>query len=228
MTGDFATELGRVTTFDRCQDDLHPGIGTVCENTANALTVGRALGGIALSSYIDKTPDYQSWPTVGKFITLIATDAEGKMARLGRKLQGKDETLRRPWNAYSDHIADKILVDGVMLAIAKREAENGNSNYAWAVGVAAGVTMTRDVLTTIDRVIADTQHIDTRAQPAGKKKGLLQYGVATFALSPFAKTGWGRKLAGAGFLYTAKHSVTSGWSLHRSFSKQRAAKTYRL
>ncbi len=199
----------------------HATIGTIAEQAANGLTAVRGIGAIALNRYIVNTEEYQSWKTAAAFGLLALTDAEGKLARWGRNLQGKDEDIPRPFQSYIDHLTDKGLVDGTMAAIAERERLNDNAIYAGSIAAATGVTVVRDVATTVDRMAADWQGIDTRAQKSGKKKALLQYLVIGFALSPLARTRAGKTIAAAGMTYTAKESVTSGWKLHRSFSEQR-------
>ncbi len=198
-------------------------IGRACELGADGLTIGRAMGGVALAHYIAETPNYQSWDTVGKFIALAATDAEGRLARFGRRLQNKDEHQVRHLPANLDLAADKILVNAVTASIAVNEHNQGNKAYAALAGAATSLNMTRDILTSGDRLIAQMQGIDTRAQAAGKKKGNLQYAITAFALSPLAKGKLGNLIAGLGFVYSTKHSLTSGWSLHKFFQTQRKA-----
>ena len=188
---------------------------------ANTLTGTRALGGIALNRYIESTPDYESWRTCIAFVLLAITDGDGYFARRGREFQEKNESERRPWNSYGDHIADKILVDGTMLAIAHREELNGNKFYARMTKLATNTTMARDTVTTMDRIMADFQNIDTRAQKEGKAKALKQYGIIALALSPIAKNQSAKILLGTGFLYAAKESITSGISLHKHLNKRR-------
>lgn len=199
-------------------------LGVAAEQTANVLTLARAAGGVALNHYIEATPDYQSWKTAGAFTVLAATDGEGFLARWGRRRQGKEESKRRPWNAYGDHLADKVLVDGVMQAIAHREEANGHRSYAMVVSAASKTTITRDVVTTADRIVADTQNIDTRAQNEGKMKALEQYAVTAVALSPLAKKALVRSALGVAFLHTAKQSVKSGLSLHENLAQKRHEK----
>lgn len=206
------------------EEILHPVAGIALEQSANALTGTRAIGGVLLHRYIESTRDYQSWKTFGAFVVLAATDGEGFLSRAGRKLQGKDENKRRPLNSYGDHIADKILINGVMTAIARREMANGNIFYGRAVEAASLVTIARDTATTADRVVADFQKLDTRAQAPGKRKALLQYLVTGAALCPLTNNKIARGILGGAFLYTAKKSVTSGVSLHQTLSGQRQLK----
>jgi hypothetical protein len=198
-------------------------IGRACELGADGLTISRAVGGVALAHYIAETPTYQSWNTVGKFIALAATDAEGRLARFGRRLQNKDERLVRHLPANLDLAADKILINAVTSAIAANERKQGNKFYAACVGATTSLNMTRDILTSGDRFVAQMQHIDTRAQAAGKKKGILQYVTNAFALSPLAKGKHGKVAASLGFVYCTKHSLTSGLLLHKFFRTQRKA-----
>lgn len=199
----------------------HETLGIMAEQAANGLTAVRGIGAVALNRYIVNTEEYQSWKTAAAFGLLALTDAEGKLARWGRNLQGKDEGISRPFQSYIDHLTDKGLVDGTMAAIAERELLNDNAIYAGSIAAATGVTIVRDVATTMDRVVADWQGIDTRAQESGKKKALLQYLVVGFALSPLARTAIGKTIAATGMAYTTKESVTSGWKLHKSFSDRR-------
>ncbi|MEO8862730.1 MAG: CDP-alcohol phosphatidyltransferase family protein [Candidatus Saccharimonadales bacterium] len=204
--------------------DTERHLGVAIEQAANGLTAARAVGGIALAEHIKATPDYQSWRTVGAFVILAATDGEGWLSRLGRKLQRKDESKRRPLNAYGDQLADKILVNGVMLAIAKREKANGHDIYAKTVEEASEITIVRDLAVTADRVVADFQGIDTRAQKGGKRKAAEQYAVIAAALSPIAKNPIARAGIGLAFLHTIKSAVESGISLHASFRERRKAR----
>jgi hypothetical protein len=199
-------------------------LGRAAELAAHGLTATRALGGLALDSYIQSTPDYQSWRSVAAFAGLAITDAEGQLARWGRRRQGKSEETPRPLNSHADKLADKILINGTMKAIAKREHKNGNHIYAKAVDLAANITIGRDVATTIDSVVADIQHIDTRAQKAGKLKAVKQYLTVGFALSPLARSKPAKIALGLAFGYTAKESIKSGWSLHGSFTQKRRAR----
>lgn len=202
----------------------HPFIGIVTEQSANVGTGIRAIGGLAFYRYIEATPDYQSWKTFGMFVLLAVTDGEGMLSRIGRKWQGKDENTRRPFNSYADLLADKIFINGIMLAIAKREEANGNILYAKAAQTTSAITVSRDILTTADRIVADCQKLDTRAQNAGKKKALLQYIIVGLSLTPFAKNDLVKTALEVAFLYTAKKSVSSGISLHQSFTGQRQQK----
>lgn len=200
---------------------VNPSIGIAAEQIANGLTAVRGVGAVAINRHIVSTEDYQSWQTVGAFTLLALTDMEGKLARWGRKVQGKDENVSRPVQSYIDHLTDKGLVDGTMAAIASREQSNGNTAYASAVAVSAGITIARDVATTADRVVADVQGIDTRAQESGKRKAIKQYLAVGFALSPLAKSTFGKTVATLGLGHTVHESVKSGWSLHQHFSNQR-------
>jgi len=199
----------------------HPTMGIAAEQIANGLTAVRGVGAVALNRHIVHSEGYQSWQTVGAFTLLALTDLEGKLARWGRRLQDKDENVSRPVQSYIDHLTDKGLVDGTMAAVAEREKRNGNTVYATAVAAATGVTTARDVVTTIDRIAADVQGIDTRAQKSGKQKALKQYVAIGFALSPLARTTIGKTIAAFGMAHTTKESLTSGWELHASFAKQR-------
>jgi hypothetical protein len=198
-------------------------LGEFMEDAADVLTVTRAAGAVVLNRYIETTPEYQSWKTSGAFLVLAATDAvDGWLAKKGRELQGKDESVRRPWKAYPDHLADKGLIDGTTIAIAGREEKNGNSTYASVVKATGIAYITRNGLTTVDRIVADIEDIDSRAQTDGKKKMAKQVGVVAVALSPAAKNPLAKAAVGAGFIYTAKESISSGVALHKDFARQRA------
>lgn len=199
----------------------HATIGIAAEQIANGLTAVRGIGAVVLNRHIVNNEAYQSWQTVGAFALLALTDMEGKLARWGRRLQDKDENVSRPVQSYIDHLTDKGLVDGTMAAIAEREKKSGSTLYANAVATATGVTTARDVATTVDRIIADAQGIDTRAQKSGKQKALKQYVAVGFALSPLAQTAVGKTVATFGMAHTTKESLTSGWELHTSFTEQR-------
>lgn len=199
----------------------YPSIGIAAEQVANCLTAIRGVGAVAINRHIVATENYQSWQTVGAFALLALTDMEGKLARWGRKLQHKDEDVSRPVQSYIDHLTDKGLVDGTMAAIASRERNNGNTTYANAIAVATGITIARDVATTADRVAADIQGIDTRAQESGKRKAIKQYLAVGFALSPLAKPAIGKTAAAIGLGHSTHESIKSGWSLHQHFSNQR-------
>lgn len=196
-------------------------LGVAAEQGANLLSITRGVGAVALNRYIANNENYQSWKTVGAFTLLALTDMEGKLARWGRKLRGKDEKELRPFQSYLDHLTDKLLIDGTMTAIAQRETQSGNVIYGKVVGAVAGTTIARDVATTGDRIVADFQGIDTRAQSSGKIKAVKQFVATGFALSPLARSKAGKAVAGLGFMYTAGESVKSGWQLHKSFSEKR-------
>ncbi len=221
-----APELGLFN--EEVNTNANARLGIAIEQSANVLTGVRAIGGIALGTYIRNSPAYQSWETFGTFAVLALTDGEGCLSRLGRRFQGKDELHNRPLNAYADHLADKTLIDLTMEAIAAREGANGDITYARMTKAASSVIITRDVITTADRFVADIQGIDTRAQKDGKLKALKQYLVTGFALSPLAKNSIVKKGVGLAFLYTAKESVRSGLSLHNSFSEQRRVQKLKL
>ncbi len=207
--------------------DINDGsrLGIGIEHFGNLLTVTRGVGAIGLQEYIRKTPDYQTWRTVALFTGLALTDIDGKFSRLGRKLQSKDENIRRPFNAYGDQLTDKLLVNLTTEAIAAREKEGDNPLYTRMVKAASTITIARDVVTTIDRVMADCQNIDTRAQKQGKAKAILQFIVLGAALSPVAKNRIAKKAIGIGLLYSAKKSIESGLALHESFTAARRQKT---
>jgi len=208
----------------RVHDQHQATIGNIAEQTANGLTAIRGIGAIALNRYIVNTEEYQSWATATNFLLLAATDAEGRLAKWGRKLQGKDENDSRPAQSYFDHLTDKVLVDGIMSAIASREYKNGHHIYANLVSATTAITATRDVLTTADRIYADVNGVDTRAQESGKKKTFLQYMVLGFALSPLAKNNIGNVAATVGLSIATKQSVISGLKLHKSLADQRKSK----
>jgi len=199
-------------------------IGDIAEQTANNLTAIRGIGAIVLNRHIANTEEYQSWTTATNFLLLAATDAEGRLARWGRKLQGKDENDSRPAQSYFDHLTDKVLVNCTMSAIASRERKNGHHIYADLISATTAITATRDVLTTADRIYADVNGVDTRAQDSGKKKTFLQYMVLGFALSPLAKNNFGKVATTVGLSIATKQSVTSGLKLHVSLADQRKSK----
>jgi phosphatidylglycerophosphate synthase len=204
---------------------LHVQAGRAMEIGADVLVGVRGIGAIALYRHIDQTPDYQSWKLASVFLGLALTDAvDGFLAKRGRAFQGKDESIRRPHKSWPDQISDKCLVDGITLAIANREERNGNILYGSLVKGAAIAYIARDSLTSVDRTVAEIQDIDTRAQKSGKMKTLKQFGVITIALSPLAKNPAVKAAVGAGFVYTAKESVSSGVDLHKNFSQCRAEK----
>jgi len=199
-------------------------LGTIVEHFGNLLTVTRGVGAIGLQEYIRKTPDYQTWGTVAIFTGLALTDVDGKFSRLGRKLQNKDENIRRPFNAYGDQLTDKLLVNLTTEAIVTRENKGDDPLYARMVEAASTITIARDVVTTVDRIMADCQDIDTRAQRQGKAKAILQFISLGTALSPVAKNRIAKKAIGIALLYSAKKSIESGLTLHESFTEARRAK----
>lgn len=203
----------------------HARLGRGMEIGADVLVGIRTVGAVGTNAYIRSTEDYQSWGLAASFAGLALTDAaDGWLAKTGRKLQGKDESIRRPLKAYPDHLADKALIDGTMEAIGERELRNGNQMYGTVVLVSAGVTIGRDVVTTADRIWADIQNIDTRAQKSGKRKALKQFITTTVALTPIAKNPLVQAGLAVAFAHCANESVGSGLDLHRSFSEQRAAR----
>ncbi len=195
--------------------------GRGLEILADSMSVSRAVGGIALAKSIENDPDYQSWQNVGKFLVLAATDAEGNIARLGRKIRGEDPNTPHEAKSYLDQITDKIFINKIGKAIAAREINSGHSVYGSIVDEATNVTLTRDVVVTADRLVASYQGIETKAQKSGKLKAVQQYLVTGFALSPLSKPKFGRAVAGAGFIYCAKESLRSGWELHKTFKDKR-------
>jgi phosphatidylglycerophosphate synthase len=198
-------------------------VGQAIETAGSVLSVSRMVGGVALAKQIEKTPNYQSWKLAKTFVVLAATDAlDGAFARYGRKLQGKDEAVRRPFNAYIDQLADKVMITAVMAAIAQREKENGHTLYATTLETTTAVDTMRNIAVTTDRIIADKQNIDTRAQSGGKGKTVAQTLVTAAALSPVTKSPVGRAIVGAAVTYTGLKSVDSGLELHESFQTQRA------
>lgn len=218
QTAPIAVETAEIIPFPM----PHARLGKAMEIGADVLVGVRAVGAVGLNAYIRTTPDYQSWRLAASFGGFAITDAiDGWMARTGRKLQGKDESIRRPWKSYPDHLADKALTDATTEAIAERELRNSNTTYGTVVAASAGVYIARDIATTVDRVVADIQNIDTRAQASGKKKALKQFMLLTAALSPVAKHPAVKVALGAGFVHTAEESVSSGLDLHRSFTLQR-------
>jgi phosphatidylglycerophosphate synthase len=206
----------------------HEKLGAFMEDAADVLVVIRGAGAVVLNRYIEQTPEYQSWQTAGAFVALAATDAvDGWLARTGRKFQGKDESIRRPFKSYPDLLADKGLVDGTTIAIANREEANGNTAYASVVHASGYTYIVRDVITTADRIIADFEDIDSRAQKGGKIKMAKQVGTIAVALSPVAEHPLVKAAVAGSFVYTAKESVSSGVSLHKEFARQRAEKRER-
>lgn len=200
-------------------------LGAFMEDAADVVTASRFAGAVIINRYVEQTPDYQSWGLAAGFLGVAATDlVDGYLGKTGRAKQGKDESIRRPLKAYPDHLADKSLVDGVGAAIANRERKNGNVWYASAIAASVGVFVVRDVLTTADRIVADVQDIDTRADENGKRKTVRQILAMTFALTPLTKNPVGKAVAAAGLAYSAKESATSGIKMHRKFSEQRALK----
>lgn len=196
--------------------------GQKLEQSASALSLSRVVGGIALANHIEKTSDYQSWKLAFTFGALAATDfVDGKLARFGRKLQGKVESVRRPFNAYVDQLSDKVMIDAILVAIAKREAQNGNTIYSQAMGGAALVDIGRNMLVTRDRINADRQNIDSRAQKGGKLKALEQDVVIGAALSPLSKSRVGRFIIGIAAAHAEFEAVKSGFGLHESFEISR-------
>ncbi len=205
-------------------EEHRDAIGAAAELTAHALSITRGVGGVALAHEIETTPDYLSGSTFTKFALLAATDAEGHLARWGRARQGKDESIRRPFNAWVDQMTDKLLIDATTNAIANREISEGHFVYGGVVKATAAIYTARDVATSVDRAIAERQDIDTRARGSGKLKTLVQIAVTGAALTPMAKTRTGRAVLGAGFAYSAGMSLKSGRDLHRHFKEARAAK----
>ncbi|MCA9332543.1 hypothetical protein KDA00_01575 [Candidatus Saccharibacteria bacterium] len=222
--GEMTPDLHVVETapVEPMTEKIKSTLGIVSEQTGNLLTAIRGAGAIGMYGYVRNNQEYRSWGTASVFGILAATDVDGKFSRFGRKLLGKDESARRPFNAYGDQLTDKALVDLTMEAIGARERENGDIIYARMVEAASTVTISRDLVTTADRIIADFQGIDTRAQKSGKLKALIQYGVVGAALSPIANNPVVRKAIGLGFLYTAKKSVESGLSLHNYLQIERS------
>lgn len=197
-------------------------LGRAMEIGADVLVGVRAVSAVAIKHYIESTPDYQSWGLALAFAAAAATDAvDGWLAKTGRRMQDKDESVRRPHKSYPDQLADKAIVDTTVVAIAKREKANGNHLYAGAVAAVGSVYITRDVLVTADRVVADIQDIDSRAQKKGKMKAVKQFLVIGAALSPLAKSSPAKAVVSAGLAYTVKESVVSGIDLHKSFRQQR-------
>lgn len=209
---------------DTFKDRLSREAGWTLEQMAHGLSLSRAAGGLMIAHEVRNDPDYQSWKLAGTFALLASTDLiDGMLARLGRKLQHKDDNKRRVLNAYIDKIPDKVLVDAVGEAIAAREHENGHELYAAVAGTATKVDIARNIVTTTDSVVADVQGIDTCAISSGKWKATRQYAVETFALSPLANSQLGRIAAGAGFAYSAVESVESGIQLHQHLQAGRQA-----
>ncbi len=197
--------------------------GQSLEKLASALSLSRVVGGLAVANHIEKTPDYQSWKLAFTFGALAATDfIDGKLARYGRKLQGKNESVRRPFNAYVDQLSDKVMIDAILVAVAKREGQNGHYAYSQAMSGAALVDMGRNVLVTRDRVNADRQNIDSRAQKGGKLKALEQDLVVGAALSPLSKNRVGRFIIGVAAAHSEFEAVKSGIDLHASFEVSRS------
>lgn len=202
----------------------HARLGRAMEMGADVLVGVRTVGAVGVNAYIRRTPDYHSWGLAASFAGFAATDAvDGWLARTGRRLQGKDESVRRPLKAYPDQLADKALTDGTAEAIGERELRNGNQMYGTVVMLSAGVTVGRDVATTIDRIWADIDNIDTRAQKGGKRKALQQFVTTTVALTPLAKNPVAQAGLALAFAHCANESVRSGLDLHRSFTEQRQA-----
>lgn len=201
-------------------------LGRGLEIFAHALSLSRAVGGIAIAKEVVSKPDYQSWKLAGKFALLTVTDwLDGKLARSGRQRQHKDESENRVLNAFIDQIPDKIMIDSTEMAIGTREMLNGNTIYGATVIGTAGVTIVRDVYCTADRIKAAKQNIDTRAQSAGKRKALGQNLVTFTSLTPITRSRFGRSLVGAAFALTAHESVTSGISMHKDFESGRRERT---
>lgn len=203
---------------------LEEAAGNALEVVADTMSIFRGLGGLMLAKEIRETPDYHSLSLAGRFVGLAATDVEGQVARFGRWLKQEDEETRHEYKSYLDQITDKILVDSTLKAIAEREERNGHTTYSRTVNAAANLIITRDVVTTADRLVATSQGLDTRAQTSGKVKSMKLFGVIAFALSPPADSTAGRLAAGTGFAHCAKQSVDSGLQLHKSLSKQRIRK----
>ncbi len=200
----------------------HNTAGRLLEHAAVGATLVRGLGAVANFYSIMNSEEYRSWSSVARFGVYASTDfIDGKLARLGRRLQGKDENTPRPLRSYLDHLTDKGLVDSTVIAIGMKEINKGNTKYGNTLLAAAGVTVARDALTTADRIIADVQGIDTRAQSSGKAKAVKQFLAVGFALSPLAKSVAGQTISGTALLWTAKDSVSSGLDLHRHFKIRR-------
>lgn len=205
------------------QYSLKERAGQAIEAAGSVLSISRVVGGVALAHTIETTTDYQSWKLVKQFGVLASTDFfDGLLARFGRKLQGKDEKVRRPFNSYVDQIADKIMISAIMTAVARREKENGHKAYARTIETATAVDTARNIAVTADRIIADKQDIDTRAQKGGKGKTFVQTLVTAAALSPITKNPVGRAVVGAAATYSGLLSVESGLELHESFQTERA------
>lgn len=197
-------------------------LGSVAEGGANLLSLSRVVGGPAIAKYIEKTPDYRSWKLALGFGALALTDAiDGKLARWGRRFAGKREEDRRPFNSYLDQLSDKIMITSIWGAIAEQESRNGNKAYARAFGAAAAVDTTRNAIITYERLCADREDIDTRAQKSGKRKTLKQVLITGAALSPLANSSVGRAIIGGAALQSSAESVTSGVELYNSFEAER-------
>lgn len=196
--------------------------GYLLEHAANGASLLRFAGGLAVVKRIESTPNYQSWELAMTFGALALTDlADGYLSRKGRQIRHADESVRRPLRSFVDKLPDKVLVDGVMKAIAAQEQRTGNSLYGKVVDAEADVTIARDILSTADDVVATLQNIDPRAQSGGKRKTVMQYMAVGFALTPLAKSPAGKTAAAAAMAYTTKESLTSGFANHMSYFEQR-------
>ena len=208
----------------------HDALGVAAEYLAHGLSIGRGIGGLILAREFDRNENYQSWKNAATFAVEALTDwADGRLSRWGRRRQGKPENQRLPFNlnSYVDLAGDKVAVNSVSKAIAKREAANGNWLYARAVGLAADTYIVRDVATTADRIVADAQGIDTGALKSNKLTTLKQDALIAVALSPFAKSPVARAVLGTAFVYTAKEKVEGGIRMHQHFQRQRARRAHK-
>ena len=113
------------------------------------------------------------------------------------------------------------MIDAIMVAVAKREGQNGHYTYSQAMSGAALVDIGRNVLITRDRINADRQNIDSRAQKGGKLKALEQDLVVGAALSPLSKNRVGRFIVGIAAAHAEFEAVKSGIDLHASFEISR-------
>lgn len=198
-------------------------LGQLAETGANTLSGARIIGGLAIANYIKSNPEYRSWKLALSFGVLACTDiADGKLARWGRRIAGKLESVRRPFNAYIDQVSDKVMITAIWAAIAEQESAKGNKVYSHAFGTAAAVDTVRNTIVTYERVRADIDDIDTRAQSSGKNKAFKQVLVTGAALSPLADTKVGRAIISAGALNSSAESVTSGVELYNGFEDERA------
>jgi phosphatidylglycerophosphate synthase len=185
---------------------------------ANALSIGRALGGACLA-YRVATADYPSrtWAMTAATVALAATDyIDGKLARRATALDGDKSTF----GAYADQLSDKVLVNGLMGATAVANYRKGHRLTGSLLAAATAVTTARDTWVTVKRVQAERSDVpvNTAAQKAGKVKAVVQFAGIAASVAPVMKRRATNALVQGVVLASTYMAVKSGLDYHRAYN----------